>query len=225
MLRGQRGGATKTDRGVLQHHLPFSAVSVRVFRPEPADPNRASGEGKDGSDLPFSPLARLGEWGSATPGATPGATPPLAKRGSLPSEIILAGRLRRPPTGTSGRADGRRDDAARRRVFADRRRHVLVLRRARRRRFYHGAGGDCRLLHLVRQKGRQAAAPRAGRFRLKTTRPHSWYRQDEKRPPARARRRCRLPSRPSADADARTGPSGRTQLRPCSGPPAPAPPR
>ena len=54
MLHRQRGGgATQNEVGVQQHHLPFSAVSVRVFRPRPADPNRASGEGKDGSDPHF----------------------------------------------------------------------------------------------------------------------------------------------------------------------------
>ena len=33
--------------------LPFVAVVVRLFVLRPADPNRASGEGKDGSDPPF----------------------------------------------------------------------------------------------------------------------------------------------------------------------------
>ena len=119
----------KTRWGVYHAHLPFSPVSVWVFRPKPADPSRASGAGKDGSDPPIFAAGAALRWGRCTTSCTtPCYTHPPAKLGSLPSEIILAGRLRRPPTGASGRADERRDDAARRRVFADRRRYVLVVR-------------------------------------------------------------------------------------------------
>ena len=40
-------------RGVWHTPLPFFAVAVRVFRPGPANPNRASGAGKEGSAPPF----------------------------------------------------------------------------------------------------------------------------------------------------------------------------
>ena len=59
-LRGREHG-TRTAGGVSQEQpggvshppLPCFAVVVRVCRPRPADPNRASGEGRDGSDPPF----------------------------------------------------------------------------------------------------------------------------------------------------------------------------
>ena len=48
------GGVSQEQQGGVSHPpLPFFAVVVRVFRPRPADPNRASGEGRDGSDPPF----------------------------------------------------------------------------------------------------------------------------------------------------------------------------
>ena len=47
------GGVTKNEGGVSSPTIPFFAVVVLVFRPRPADPNRASGEGRDGSDPPF----------------------------------------------------------------------------------------------------------------------------------------------------------------------------
>ena len=130
MLRGQRGGVYhKTRWGVFHCRPPFFAVSIRVFRPKPADPSRASGEGKDGSDPPFFAAGAARRWGGVPPRVTWGATPsPLAKRGrSRPKSSFQEGSNAR-PRGANGRADERRDDAARRRVFADRRRHVLVVR-------------------------------------------------------------------------------------------------
>ena len=59
-LRGRENG-TRTAGGVSQEQpggvshppRPLFAVVVRRFVLRPADPNRASGEGKDGSDPPF----------------------------------------------------------------------------------------------------------------------------------------------------------------------------
>ena len=47
------GGVPKTAWGVSHATRCFFAVVVRVFRPSPSLPNRASGEGEDGSDPPF----------------------------------------------------------------------------------------------------------------------------------------------------------------------------
>ena len=129
MLHRQRGGCNKNSGGVQHTTLPISAVALGFFRDNPADPSRASGEGNDGSDPSFfaaGAARRVG--GCNTWCNTRCNTFPPCKAGSLPSEIIHAGRFRRPPTGASGRADGRHDGAARRRVFADRRRYVQVVR-------------------------------------------------------------------------------------------------
>ena len=115
MLHRQRGGATQNEvRGATHPPSIFRcvcsgfAVSVRVFRPMPADPSRASGEGKDGSDPPFFAAGAARLWEGCTTRCYMGCnTFPPRQAGSLPSEIIHAGRLRRPPTGASGRADGR----------------------------------------------------------------------------------------------------------------------
>ena len=104
--RSEGGVYHKTRWGVYHCRLPLSAVSLRVFRPEPADPSRASGEGNDGSDPPFfaAGAARRVGWCNTWCNTRCNTFPPR-HAGSLPSEIILAGRLRRPPTGASGRAD------------------------------------------------------------------------------------------------------------------------
>ena len=60
-----------TEGGVQQHPLPCVAVAVRVFRSSPSDPNRASGEGQDGSDPHFFAAGAARQGGGATPGATP----------------------------------------------------------------------------------------------------------------------------------------------------------
>ena len=84
--------------GCYSHPRPCVAVAIRVVRPNPSDPSRASGEGKDGSDPPLLPLMRLVDGGGATARATARATAPsLDKGGSLPSVRIPAGRLTRPP--------------------------------------------------------------------------------------------------------------------------------
>ena len=83
-LRGRDNG-TRTAGGVSHKQpggggshppLPLFAVVVRVCRPRPADPNRASGEGRDGSDPPpFVPLARHGEGGGVPPSVPPSVPP------------------------------------------------------------------------------------------------------------------------------------------------------
>ena len=50
LTRTQGGVSQKQQGGVSHPPLPFVAVVVRLFVLRPADPNRASGEGRDGSD-------------------------------------------------------------------------------------------------------------------------------------------------------------------------------
>ena len=86
--------------GVSGSPLPFFAVVVRVFRPGPDDPNRASGEGKDGSDPPFFTAGAVRRAGGCQPRCqAPCQTPPPPSGGSLPSSCIHAGRLPRPRRG------------------------------------------------------------------------------------------------------------------------------
>ena len=100
------GGVSQKQVGGVSHlTLPFFPVAVRVFRPSPSDPNRASGEGQDGSDPPlFVPLARHGGGGVSPPASRPVSHAPPPVVGSLPSLGIPAGRLRRRP-----QAGARRD--------------------------------------------------------------------------------------------------------------------
>ena len=104
--------------GVSGHPAPVSAVVVRVFRPGPDDPNRASGEGKDGSDPPFFTAGAVRRAGGCQPRCqAPCQTPPPPSGGSLPSDHVairwcLMGRLPRPRP----RAEGRRRAAQRRTV-------------------------------------------------------------------------------------------------------------
>ena len=82
---------------------------VRVFRPRPADPNRASGKGRDGSDPPFVPLAQHGGGGSVTPGVTLGVThPPAVLGGVAPVFSYSCGKA---PTPAPGRREARRGAA------------------------------------------------------------------------------------------------------------------
>ena len=84
-LRGRENG-TRTAGGVSQEQQggvshpprPLFAVVVRRFVLRPADPNRASGEGKDGSDPPFcaAVAARRGGW--CQPRCQAPCQPPLA---------------------------------------------------------------------------------------------------------------------------------------------------
>ena len=97
-LRGRDNG-TRTAGGVSQKQpggvshppLPLFAVVVRVCRPRPADPNRASGEGRDGSDPPFCAAGaarRRGGCPTPCPTGCPIPLPPLGR--SLPSVGIPA---------------------------------------------------------------------------------------------------------------------------------------
>ena len=58
--------------------LPFVAVVVRLFVLRPADPNRASGEGKDGSDPPFCAAGAARRSGGVSHGVRHRVSPPLA---------------------------------------------------------------------------------------------------------------------------------------------------
>ena len=68
--------------GVGQAPPSFTAGVVRVCGTRPDDPSRASGEGRDGSDPPFSTAGAVRRVGGGAP------TPP-AKGGSLPSYVSL----------------------------------------------------------------------------------------------------------------------------------------
>ena len=58
--------------------LPFVAVVVRRFVLRPADPNRASGEGRDGSDPPFCAAGAARRRGGVSHGVRHRVSPPLA---------------------------------------------------------------------------------------------------------------------------------------------------
>ena len=71
--------------------LPFVAVVVRLFVLRPADPNRASGEGRDGSDPPFCAAGAARRMGWCQPRCqAPCQTPSPPSGGSLPSVCIPA---------------------------------------------------------------------------------------------------------------------------------------
>ena len=73
------GGVSQETRGgVSGHTIPFFAVVVLVFRPGPADPNRASGEGRDGSDPPFCAAGAARRSGWCQPRCQAQCQPPLA---------------------------------------------------------------------------------------------------------------------------------------------------
>ena len=105
-------GGVQHTRGVGVQHptLPLCAVGVRVFRPRPCDPIRASGEGKYGSDPPLSTAGADRRRGGCNTGCnTRCNTPPQPSWGSLPSVYIPAGRLPAPHAGRATTADGGRD--------------------------------------------------------------------------------------------------------------------
>ena len=95
------GGVGQIAIGGVGHAPPsFPAGVVRVFRPRPDDPSRASGEGRDGSDPPFftaGAVPRVGGWG--TRWGTGWGTHPLSQGGVAPVVCILAGRLPDPRAG------------------------------------------------------------------------------------------------------------------------------
>ena len=108
VIRTQGGGYHNIGGGVSHLPLHVRAVVVRVFRPRPADPNRASGAGRDGSDPPFfaAGAVRRGE-GYHTGSHTRYHTPPPPSGGSLPSPCIPAGRLPGPHAGRTISRDER----------------------------------------------------------------------------------------------------------------------
>ncbi len=111
------GGVPKTAWGVSHTALPNSAVAIGFFRHKPSAPNRASGEGEDGSDPPLfaAGAARLsGGCGTRCTTRCPTPHPPFGR--SLPSWEWQAekgpfGHLKRDPPFLS--CGGRRDVAGR----------------------------------------------------------------------------------------------------------------
>ena len=76
MGHGQRGGVPRTEVGVYHTTIHCIPVVVRVCRPSPAFPNRASGEGQDGSDPPFFAAGAARRRGGVAPGVPPGVPHP-----------------------------------------------------------------------------------------------------------------------------------------------------
>ena len=110
LTRTWGGVSTHRERGVSTDTLPLSAVAVWVCRPRPDDPNRASGEGEDGSDPPFSTADAVRRWGGCQPRRQrqcQHSPPPLG--GSLPSSCLPAGRLPGPRAGRTTSRRERRD--------------------------------------------------------------------------------------------------------------------
>ena len=68
----------ETTGRVSGHTIPLFAVGVRVFRSRPADPNRASGEGRDGSDPPVCAAGAARRRGGVSHGVRHRVSPPLA---------------------------------------------------------------------------------------------------------------------------------------------------
>ena len=108
LTRTQGGVSQKQQGGVSHPNLPFVAVVVRIFVLRPADPNRASGEGRDGSDPPFCAAgAALRMGGCQARCQAPCQTPSPPSGGSLPSVCIPAGRLLGPHAGRTISSDAR----------------------------------------------------------------------------------------------------------------------
>ena len=100
---GVTRNVTPTEGGVLHSAVSFVPAIVRVFRPRPSDPSRASGEGGDGSDPPL-----FCRWcgtarGGVTPGVTSGVTSP--RRWGVAPVFIVSLR----EGSERGRHDERRD--------------------------------------------------------------------------------------------------------------------
>ena len=89
----------------------FFAVVVRVSPPRPADTNRASGEGEDGSDPPFfaAGAARL-RGGCGTRCTTWCTTLPPAVGGVAPVSMYPCWKAQTPAPGGHVTADEWRDD-------------------------------------------------------------------------------------------------------------------
>ena len=99
----QTGGVWHTPR-------PFSAVAIRVFRPRPDDLNRASGEGRDGSDPPFLTAGAVRRMGGVWHAAWHAVWHiPPAFVGVAPVLMYPAGRLPGPHAGRTTSSDERCD--------------------------------------------------------------------------------------------------------------------
>ena len=109
LTRTQGGVSQKQQGGVSHPTLPFFGVFVRLFVLRPADPNRASGEGKDGSDPPFCAAGAARRRGGVSHGVRHRVSHPSPSGRSLPSVCILAGRLPGPHAGRTTSRDERRD--------------------------------------------------------------------------------------------------------------------
>ncbi len=102
----RRGSVPITEWRVSHAAHRFFAVVVRVSRPVPDDPNRASGEGEHGSDPPFFAAGAARPSGGWYARCTIWRTtphPPLGE--SLPSSCIRAGRLPGPHAGRTTSSD------------------------------------------------------------------------------------------------------------------------
>ena len=97
-----RGGGCNSTLAMFPPAVFGFFVLDRTTRTAPAV------QGRTGATPPFSPLARHGDGGGASPGATPGATShPSRRGGSLPSQCIPAGRLPGPHAGRTTSRDER----------------------------------------------------------------------------------------------------------------------
>ena len=97
--RTEGGGVPRTAGGVSHPPLPFFAVVVRVFRPRPADPNRASGEGRDGSDPPFLTAGAVRQGGGCPTQCPTGCPIPPAVGEVAPVCMYPCGKAPRPACG------------------------------------------------------------------------------------------------------------------------------
>ena len=79
--------------------LPLFAVVVRLFVLRPADPNRASGEGKDGSDPPFCAAGAARRRAGVRHGVRHRVRPPLAFGEVAPVCMYPCGKAPRPARG------------------------------------------------------------------------------------------------------------------------------
>ena len=104
----KQGGCTKKRRGGVYHTpIHISAVVVRVCRPRPDAPNRASGEGEDGSDPPVFTAGAVRRGGGCTTRCTTGCTPHPAVVGVAPVLMYPCWKAPRP---ARGQDEERRDD-------------------------------------------------------------------------------------------------------------------
>ena len=100
--RNQGGVYQKENGGVYHTPIHFSAGFVRFFRPRPDDSNRASGEGRDGSDPLFFTAGAVRRGGECTTRCTTGCPIPPAFVGVAP---VLMYPCRKAPLPARGQGD------------------------------------------------------------------------------------------------------------------------